>query len=294
MSKEEVNYSETEEWRNIEIEDFKNKYEVSNLGNIRTVKNKKLLKQQSSKEYSYIHLRKSNTKSFNTSIHRIVALTFLDKPSDPNMKYVNHKNGNKFDNRVSNLEWVTNSDNIKHAHDNQIITQFKLPVCNYDLNGNFIKRFESITQAAKEYDYDISNIYKACDGKLKTYKNFIWKFENEAAKKEEITSFPEESVPIKDMKENYRITKNGEIFSNLRGKIKKMKPVKRNNYMAIRLLDKDNNRKTLYIHRLVAITFLENPENKEQVNHKDLDKMNNHVSNLEWITNSENLKHRYK
>lgn len=58
-------------------------------------------------------------------------------------------------------------------------------------------------------------------------------------------------------------------------------------------LHKDGKDKVFRVHRLVASAFIPNPDNKLEVNHKDLDKTNNHVDNLEWVTRSENEKHAY-
>ena len=90
---------------------------------------------------------------------------------------------------------------------------------------------------------------------------------------------------------NYSIDENGVIINNFTGKI--IKPhTDINGYQRIGLRVKGKQKK-FYIHRLVAGAFIENPKNKETVNHKNGVKSDNSVVNLEWMTNKENLKHAY-
>lgn len=89
--------------------------------------------------------------------------------------------------------------------------------------------------------------------------------------------------------ENYLVNENGEIKSKKKNKL--LKPTKKSHGYCEVTLYQDGKPHYKRVHRLVAQTFIENPHNYPVVNHIDGDKTNNHVSNLEWCTVSENTYH---
>ncbi len=105
---------------------------------------------------------------------------------------------------------------------------------------------------------------------------------------EDYVSF-EDFVPIKNFEE-YLINRDGKIYSTKSKKF--LTPRDRNGYLAITLC-KNNKRYDFSIHRLIALTFIPNPENKPYINHIDGNKHNNSLENLEWCTGSENVQHAY-
>lgn len=107
-----------------EIKDYPN-YEVSNFGRVRTLKyfsnvtkkyyDRILVLKQKTSYCGYNHVGLSNKDGRKTKVvHKLVAKAFIPNPN--NLREINHKDGNKQNNSVTNLEWCSRSDNIKHAY----------------------------------------------------------------------------------------------------------------------------------------------------------------------------------
>ena len=111
-------------------------------------------------------------------VHRIVAETFINNPN--NYKYVNHKDENPSNNCVTNLEWCTQKYNINYGTGNQKRSEAeKRKIIQYNLEGNFIKQWDGIIDAATELKISKGNICSCCKGKRQTAANYIWKYKEE-------------------------------------------------------------------------------------------------------------------
>lgn len=176
--------------RALQIKGFP-RYYVTNAGDIYSRKGrlgriKKLKTAKDKKGYLRTALSNHN-KSTTFKVHRLVAETFIPNPE--NKPQVNHKNGVKTDNRVENLEWCTQSENMQHAHKILGIKSSNFgkfgkdnhsskPV--YQLkNGEIIAEFGSIGEAERETGAKTTNIIACCKGKYKQTHGYQWRYKNE-------------------------------------------------------------------------------------------------------------------
>ena len=159
---------ESEQWR--AVEGYPG-YEVSNLGRVR--KNGKLTPlHRAGKGYLRTTLQKDG-KQKQDYIHRIVAKNFIPNPE--NKPTVNHIDGNKDNNRVSNLEWATYRENNIHAIKNLLSGWcYAKKVEQYSLKGELLATYKTITEASKATGKSKLEILEACKGKYKPPVNCLW------------------------------------------------------------------------------------------------------------------------
>lgn len=153
-------------------------YEVSNLGKIKNKTTGRIRKTSiNNKGYEqFIVYIDKKPKTF--YVHRVVANNFLENLN--NLPEVNHKDENKLNNRVDNLEWCDGCYNLHYGTRIERIINKKKPlyikIIQKDKNKNIIKIWENIDEIVCNNNYHRSNIYKCCQGKLKTAYGYIWDY----------------------------------------------------------------------------------------------------------------------
>lgn len=114
-------------------------------------------------------------------IHRLVAETFIKNPE--NYFYINHKDGDKTNNNINNLEWCDNSHNVREAYrlglNKPILGEkhhLSVSVNQYDLKGKLIKTWNCMRDIQRELGFEHTNISRCCRNKQKTAYGFIWRY----------------------------------------------------------------------------------------------------------------------
>ncbi|QOR58314.1 HNH endonuclease [uncultured phage cr106_1] len=165
-----------------DIVGYEGLYKVSNLGRIKNKKDRLLSPYHNTNGYISVDLYK-NGKVNKLRVHRIVAEAFILNPN--NLPIINHKNEDKTDNSVSNLEWCNYSYNLSYG--NRVEKMFKTrldkntktaqkEVIQYDLEGNILNIFTSISEASKLTGISCGAIWQSCKKGHITNKKFKWNY----------------------------------------------------------------------------------------------------------------------
>lgn len=149
-----------------DIEGYSN-YKISNLGRIYSKKSNIFLKQRLDR-YGYCCVMLSkNGKVKNFLVHRLVAKHFLKNPK--NLTTVNHKDENKQNNYVDNLEYMSQKDNVRYSQAKKVYQ--------YDKSYNLIKIWDSVMDIERTLNFANNYISSCCTHKCKTAYSYIWSYE---------------------------------------------------------------------------------------------------------------------
>ena len=228
-----------------------------------------------------------------------IAHAFLEPPHSEAAWQVNHIDGNYSNNRIDNLEWANHSENIRHTYATNPsrgngAPQRARPAMIRPLGSCNWTRFSSIKLAAEAVSQPCTTVQNRCRRNAQV-DGYEYKF----APVQQVDLPGEEWRPMIDPRSGRHV--NGRMVSAL-GRIKSKAghilfgTVRKDGYLVTKIKpgSKPQYRDEL-VHRLVATSFLGLPPSPEhsQINHKDGNKSNNAVDNLEYVTPAENSAHRY-
>lgn len=273
---------ENEKWKY--IKNYENRYMISTKGRVYSQLTNEIMEIYLGEiEYYVINLVDEKGKRDLYLVHILVAENFIGEI--PKKHVVDHKDRNKLNNDIDNLQIVTRSVNGKNRDFKTLNTIQK-----FDLNNNLIKEYDSFKELLLDLDIKSSrSIYKCLNGDQATSHGFKWKYKD----KKEIISLDDNFVKLGQIKgvdfNNYGINKKAQIYSYHTNKI--MKSFQLGGYESINLMV-NGKQYNLKVHRLLTHVFgNETYDSKLVVNHIDEDKLNNDLENLEYITHKQNSKH---
>ena len=176
-----------EEWR--DVVGYEGRYQISSMGRVKSlartfigkgggehlVKERVLKPCDNGRGYLYIGLSDGTGEHKRHYIHRLVGEAFL--PRAEGKDAINHKDEDKTNNNVWNLEWVSDKENCNFGTRNERIAKANSkPVAQCTKEGELVKTWSSLTEIGKQTGFSIGNISQVTNGKHKQAYGFIWRY----------------------------------------------------------------------------------------------------------------------
>lgn len=168
-------------WKKIIYNEITTDYSVSDKGEVRKDTTNYLMKLQIQQGYSHVTIQ-INGKAKRFRVHRLVAEAFIPNPDGK--PYVNHIDGNRQNNSITNLEWVTPTENTRHAIDTGLMLPTReRAVVQFSLDGEKIAEYVSISAAARETNSKDEKICLCCQLQREQHNGYQWRYKNECGEK---------------------------------------------------------------------------------------------------------------
>lgn len=272
-------------WINLAHLELSN-YNANKEGQIWSIKRNKIMDGSINQGYIIYNLTKDKAiqgQPFRG--HRIIAIAFLGLHEDATYT-VDHIDKNRSNNKLSNLRWASlseqglNQDRPAHIKGRNIYQ--------YDLNGNLIRKWNTITEASLALNIQITNITKACRGVYKQSGRYIWKYAEDV-------DIIENEIWYPYINNEFKGDITGSNLGNIRMNNQTVGSISTSGYYNVKLQNVNTGKlQSVTIHSIIAYIFYGKRPESLIINHKDGNRLNNNCENLEYITQQENIQHGYK